>query len=47
MESHGKISPSTHIFLTKFKVFLESTGLTSQEFFNNFQKINNNQMSKL
>lgn len=47
MEPHFKISSSTQVFIVKLKYFLDSIGISFSEFFNNFETINKNQISKL
>lgn len=47
MQGQLKVSEGLHKFLTHLKGFFESTGMTIQEFFANFQTINNNQLSQL
>jgi hypothetical protein len=41
------LSSSTVLFLEKLKSFLDSIGLTFEEFFTSFQSSNKNQLSRL
>ena len=46
MNSKPQLSPSSVIFLAKFKNFLESMGMTITEFLQNFRTINHDQLSR-
>lgn len=47
MDQKVHLTSSSVLFLEKLKSFLDSIGVSFDEFFNNFQTSNSNQLSRL